>query len=117
MPATLIYDDQCPFCRRSARRLQAFSGPGRLNIVPLDAPGAMDLHRELEYSRALKAVQLVLENGRLCQGAEAGANAVSLRPGFSFVKFLYYLPLIRQAADLGYRFIARNRNRCPACDP
>jgi predicted DCC family thiol-disulfide oxidoreductase YuxK len=103
-------------CRRWARRLQDFCGPEALSILALDEPGAMDLHRDLDYARALRAVQLVLGNGRLCQGAEAGFQALSLRPGLSFLKFLYYLPGIRQAADLCYRYVSRNRNRCPACE-
>jgi acetyl esterase len=115
MPSTLIYDGQCPFCVRSARRLQAFAGQSRLAIVPLDAPGAMELHSRLSYARALAAVQLVLENGYLCEGAEAAFNALGLRPGFGFLKLLYYVPLFRQAADFAYRVIAARRRRCPAC--
>lgn len=117
MPATLIYDGQCRFCVRAARRLQFWAGRGRLEIVPLDAPGAMELHPDLSYSKALAAVQLVLPEGRLCQGAEAGLRAMSLRPGFAWLAFLYYLPLIRQACDLCYRLIARGRRRCAACGP
>jgi predicted DCC family thiol-disulfide oxidoreductase YuxK len=116
MPATLIYDDQCPMCRRWARRLRSFTGSRALAIVAMDDPGAMDLHRDLSYARALKAVQLVLDDGRLCEGAEAAFQAASLRPGFGFLKFPYYLPLLRPLFDLSYRFIARNRNRCPACE-
>lgn len=115
MPATLIYDGQCLFCTRSARRLQAFAGASRLAIVPVDAPGAMDLHLDLSYSRALKAVQFVHQNGMLCEGAEAAAQAVSLRPGFAFIKYLYYMPVLRQLSDLAYAIIARNRRRCASC--
>jgi predicted DCC family thiol-disulfide oxidoreductase YuxK len=115
MPATLLYDGLCPFCLRSARRLQAFSGPERLTILPLDAPGAMELHPGLNYSRALTAVQLILENGYLCQGAEAAFNALGLRPGFGFLKILYYLPLFRQIADLIYFFVSKRRRRCESC--
>ena len=115
MPATLIYDDQCPFCRRSAARLQRFAGPDRLAIVSLHAPGAMDLHPDLEFGRALKAVHLALENGYLCRGAEAGFNAVALRPGLGFLKYPYYIPVIRQISDAAYAFIARRRRRCESC--
>jgi predicted DCC family thiol-disulfide oxidoreductase YuxK len=103
-------------CRRWARRLLRFVGPQQLAIVSMDAPGAMDLHRDLSYAKALKAVQLVLPNGRLCEGAEAAFQALALRPGLGLLKIIYYIPPIRQASDLSYRFIARNRNRCPACD-
>ena len=115
MPATLVYDGQCPFCTRSARRMQAIVGEIRLKIVPLDAPGAMELHRDLSFERAIRAVQLVLENGYLCEGAEAACNALALRPGLGLLKILYYLPLIRQSLDFAYKVVARNRMRCEAC--
>jgi predicted DCC family thiol-disulfide oxidoreductase YuxK len=116
MPATLIYDGQCPLCRRWASRLQAFAGESRLSLAALDDPGAMELHRDLSYAKALKAVQLVLENGRLCDGAEAGFQAIALRPGWGFLAWFYYLPPLRQIFDLIYRYISRNRNRCPSCE-
>jgi predicted DCC family thiol-disulfide oxidoreductase YuxK len=115
MPGTLIYDAHCPFCRRWALRLQRFAGADRLQIAAMDAPGTMDLHPNFDYSRAVRAVQLILENGYLCEGAEAAMNAVALRPGFGFLKYFYYVPLFRQAADLFYAIIARNRNRCESC--
>jgi predicted DCC family thiol-disulfide oxidoreductase YuxK len=115
MPATLIYDGLCPFCTRSAKRLQRWAGSERLEILPLESPGAMQRHPDLSFEKAMAAVQLVLENGYLCGGAEAAFNAAALRPGFAALKFLYYLPLLRQAADLAYSITARNRRRCESC--
>ncbi len=102
-------------CTRLARGLRAWAGPGRLEIIPLDAPGALDLHRDLSFARALKAVQLLRANGYLCQGAEAGANALGLRPGFGWLPFVYYLPLLRQLCDLVYFLVSRGRRRCASC--
>jgi acetyl esterase len=115
MPATLIYDGQCPFCVKSARRLQALVGAGRLSILPLDSPAAMALHPDLSYSRALGAVQLVLENGALCEGAEAACSALALRPGLGFIRLVYYLPLLRQIFDLAYKISGLRRRRCAGC--
>jgi predicted DCC family thiol-disulfide oxidoreductase YuxK len=115
MPAILIYDGLCPFCARSARRMRDFVGAGRLDIVALEAPGAMELHRDLSHARALGAVQLLLENGYLCEGAEAAFNALALRPGLGVLKFAYYLPGLRQLADFAYKVVARNRRRCRDC--
>lgn len=95
--------------------MQGFVGAGRLKIVPLDAPGAMELHQDLSHARALAALQLLLENGYLCQGAEAAFNAVALRPGWGALKLIYYLPLLRQLSDFAYRLAAKNRRRCETC--
>jgi predicted DCC family thiol-disulfide oxidoreductase YuxK len=116
MPATLIYDGQCGFCKKSARLLQELAGPERLAIVSLDAPSAMDLHPDLSFSKALEAPQLVLENGYLCQGAEAAFNAAGLRPSLGFLKYLYYFPVIRQFSDFAYKIVSQKRNRCESCD-
>jgi acetyl esterase len=116
MPATLIYDGQCPFCIKSAERLQRWAGPSRLEIIAMEDPGAMLHHPDLDYARTLAAVQLILSNGYLCEGAEAAANAAALKPGWRFLKIVYYLPLIRQFANLSYRVVARKRRRhCEGC--
>jgi hypothetical protein len=86
-----------------------------LLTLPYDAPGAMDLHPNLSLQRALRAVQLVLKSGHLCEGAEAVAFTLAMRPGFGFVVVLYHLPLFRQLAQLLY-FIFKNRPRtCETC--
>ena len=116
MPATLIYDSQCPFCARSAKRLQRFAGADRLAILSLHSSRAMELHPDLDFVKAMKAVHLVLENGYLCSGAEAGYNAVALRPGLGILKYPYYFPVIRQISDAIYALIAKRRQRCEACE-
>src|SRR4051812_25787328 len=95
---TLIYDGQCEFCTRWARRLQAWAGVERLGILPFDAPGAMDLHIDLSYERCLRSVQLV-EGGVLTEGAQAAARAIGLKPGFGWVPILQSLPLLRQVSQ------------------
>ena len=115
MPSTLIFDGQCARCLRLARILRSLAGGSRLRILSMDAPGAMDLHPNLEYAAALKAPQLILDNGYLCGGAEAGANALALNPLFRPLKYLYYAPLLRQAADLFYRLFFSRKSPCPSC--
>src|SRR5262245_22094666 len=100
-PATLIYDPHCGRCERFARWARDWSR-GRLETLDYEAPGAMELHPKLSYSRVRQAPQLILANGYLCQGAEAVAWALSLRPGFGFVSVFFHLPLFRQLGFLLY---------------
>jgi predicted DCC family thiol-disulfide oxidoreductase YuxK len=95
--------------------LEGLAGSQRLRSLPYDSPGAMDLHPELDLARVQRSVQLILENGYLCEGAEAACNALALMPGLRALKFLYYLPFCRQLADFSYFLIARQRKNCPHC--
>lgn len=75
----------------------------------------MELHPALDLARVQRSVQLILENGYLCEGAEAASHALALQPCLRPLKFLYYLPLFRQFANFCYVRITRQRKNCPHC--
>jgi predicted DCC family thiol-disulfide oxidoreductase YuxK len=112
--ATLIYDGQCPRCTSFARWGQRWS-QGRLKAVPLDAPGALDLHSDLSFSKAMGAPQVVLANGYLCEGAEAAAWVVGSRKGFAFIPLGARLPILKQAAQFLYGCLKAPARDCPTC--
>lgn len=112
--ATLIYDDLCPRCDAFAHWGRRWS-QGRLRIVSLDEPGAMDLHRDLSFARATAAPQLVLANGYLCEGAEAAAWVVGSRRGFAFIPVLARAPLLKQVAQGLYWLFKARPKGCAAC--
>jgi predicted DCC family thiol-disulfide oxidoreductase YuxK len=112
--ATLIYDGQCPRCTSFARWGQRWS-QGRLRVLPLDAPGALDIHTDLSFSKALAAPQVVLSNGYLCEGAEAAAWVVGSRRGFGFVPLCYRFPLAKPFGQLLYWALKAPHKECPTC--
>lgn len=97
-----------------ARFLRRWTG-GRVDCLALDSPGAADLHPDLSFAKLLRAAHLVLPNGYLAAGAEAGALALGQRPGWGWFFQLYYLPLVKQLCRILYRLIQIGR-RCPSCD-
>ena len=113
-PTTLIYDGQCLKCLSFAQWLNTWC-QGHVRIVSMDEPGAMDLHLNLSYARAVRAPQLILPNGYLCQGAEAVAWALSLRPGFAWLAVVFHLPLFRQLSHLAYWLLRAKPRDCPTC--
>lgn len=94
--------------------MRKWAGRDRLEILPFDGPGVMDLHIDLSYERCLRSVQLV-RDGRLSEGPEAAARALGLRPGFGWIPWIQGLPLVRNLSRLVYRLIANRRQRCESC--
>lgn len=82
----------------------------------LDSEGAADLHPDLTYGRMLGAAHLVLPNGYLAKGAEAGALALGQRPGWAWLFQLYYFPVFKQLAQGFYWLVRATRRKCAACD-
>lgn len=83
----------------------------------LDSDGAADLHPDLSYSKMLLAAHLVLPNGYLAAGAEAGALALGQRRGWAWFFQLYHVPVIKQLAQALYWLIRATRRQCSSCGP
>lgn len=88
---------------------------GRVDCRALDSEGAADLHPDLSYGRMLQAAHLVLPNGYLAAGAEAGALALGQRPGWGWFFQLYYFPVVKQLAQGIYWLIRATRRKCATC--
>lgn len=109
-----LYDPVCPRCTGFARFLQRWT-KGRVVIKALDSEGAADLHPDLSFAKMLQSAQLVLPNGYLASGAEAGALALGQRPGWAWFFQLYYVPGIKQLAQGIYWLIRATRRQCSTC--
>lgn len=106
----LLYDGRCGFCEREVQRLLRLS---RWKIRPKSFHDAAALKDEpsLSYEHCMKAIHLILPDGRIFAGAEAVARSIALNPILGWLAWIYYLPGIRQAMNAGYRLVARNRYR------
>ncbi len=107
---TVLYDGSCRFCTRSAHSLRRTFGPG-IVLQNFQEPGALDPYPSITHEAAMKRMHVVMPDGRIFPGAEAFARIVASTPVVGWVAFAYYAPGIRQLADFGYDFIARNRYR------
>jgi predicted DCC family thiol-disulfide oxidoreductase YuxK len=117
---TVLYDGDCRFCTRSAHTIQRRFGRAQVSLRNFQAPGGLDPYPSITHDAAMKKMHLVLGDGRIFAGAEAFARILATVPVLGWLAWLYYVPGIRQLADLGYALVAKYRyrlfGRTQACD-
>jgi len=117
---TLLYDGACRFCARSAHAVQRRFGATRVKLRDFQEPGTLEQYPGITREAAMKRMQLVRGDGRIFAGAEAFARLAADVPVLGWLAWLYYLPGIRQLADMGYALVASYRyrlfGRTQACD-
>lgn len=110
MGGLLLFDGDCGFCTRAARRLARWGL--RAEIAPLQAHGLSALG--VDPDRALREIPFVAGEGAVSYGARAIADA--LGTGNALCRFvsraLKLWPISAGAAGC-YRLIARHRHRLP----
>lgn len=111
MALTILYDGECPLCRREiASLLWLDRGRGRLDGVNIADrefdPAVYGLTRE----QAMGAIHAVGEDGTIVKGMEVFRRAYAA-VGLGWLWAPTGWPLIKPLADRFYRWFARNRMR------
>lgn len=108
----LIFDGDCRFCIAQVQRLERLASGGKkpapLAAMPLMTPGLLE-EVGISHDEAMSAMYLVTPRGRVYRGLEGAVQALRHRPLLGKLVMLYYVPGIKQLADLGYRLVARYR--------
>ena len=116
----LIYDADCRLCIAGSARLISLARPGSIERVGSSDPSLASRFPQISPEMIRQAMQLIGSDGRVYSGAAAVAQALSTRPAWRLVTWLYRVPGVRWAADAVYRWVARNRyrimGRVGACD-
>jgi predicted DCC family thiol-disulfide oxidoreductase YuxK len=112
----VLYDGRCRFCTASMRRLLRLVPRAGLEPRSFQDPGVLDDFPGLTHEQCMRAMVLVLPDGRWFAGAEAAARAVALRGPVGKLALAYYVPGLRSLLDLGYRLLAANRYRLQPCE-
>jgi predicted DCC family thiol-disulfide oxidoreductase YuxK len=108
---TVLYDGDCRFCTRSARGIQRRFGRARVALANFQEPGALEAYPRVTHEAAMKKMHVVLADGRVFAGAEAFARVLASVPFVGWLAYLYYVPGLRQLADLAYSLVAKHRYR------
>lgn len=107
---TLLYDSECPFCKREVDWLRRRDREGRLGAIDIAAadfdPGRFGLTREQVVAR----LHGVRADGEVVEGM-AAIRAAWRAAGVGWVMAPTGWPVLRWFADLGYRLFARYRVR------
>ena len=111
MRPVVLYDGACPFCRTQVARLLRWVGPDAIEALDLNDASVASRFPGLSREALLAAMHLVEPDGRVFTGFHAVVRAVRSRPVLGRVALLYYVPGIRQLAELLYRAVAKRRVR------
>lgn len=110
--ATLVYDADCAMCRASAlwlmRRAMA---AGQLEILPCRSGPRRARFPQLTEEQCMRAMQLVLPDGRILDGADAVPELLRRIPRWRWAVPLLALPVVRPVSRRAYAWIAANRMR------
>ncbi|MFN0205369.1 MAG: lipase maturation factor family protein [Planctomycetota bacterium] len=106
----LIFDGHCAFCVAQSARLQRFAR-GRVELLSFREPGALERFPHISAERCEREMVLVAADGSAWGGAEAAARVWMLRAPLGWAGYLYYLPVVRELADITYHWISKNRFR------
>jgi predicted DCC family thiol-disulfide oxidoreductase YuxK len=116
--ATILYDDDCGFCKRLLSKFLAWDRGRRLRPISLQDPEAERLLAGMDRETRMASWHLVTPGGEVRSGGEALAPLLRLLPGGSAPAAL--ADLAPGAVDRSYRWVAANRSaisrRLPARD-
>jgi len=102
---TVLYDEDCGFCRWSADRLRAWAAQHRLTFVAIQS-GAELLHAVPEAQR-LDSIHAVTTDGRVWSGGQAVRVILAELPGGSVLASIG--AAFPGATEATYRLVARHR--------
>lgn len=104
----LLYDGQCPMCRREADWLRSRNRDGRLVFEDISAPGFDATRHGLTQGQVMGVMHGIFPDGRVVTKVEAFRQAYQL-VGLGWLLAPTRWPGLRNLADWGYECFARNR--------
>jgi len=113
---TVIFDGYCGMCTRTIAWLRDHDKQNRLDPLPcqsLDGVRRFGISRE----QCEEAVWSVTDDGERASGGQAAMMILAVMWQTSWPVTVGKMPGIRQALDVGYRLVARNRRRFPGMTP
>jgi predicted DCC family thiol-disulfide oxidoreductase YuxK len=111
-PATplLVFDGDCGFCRASVARWRSLTA-GRVAYEPYQKAAVR--FPTIPRGRFRHAVQLILPNGDVSEGAEAVLRSLTLGPHPArhrrWLQFYQSTPAVAAAFEWGYQWVAGHR--------
>lgn len=109
---TLIFDDDCGFCRWSIDKIRVWDRTDRIRLVRLRSTEADRLLAGMPPERRAASWHLVDGDGRVVSGGRAVAPLLRRLPGGR--PFAAVASAMPGPTDAAYRLVARNRDRLGA---
>jgi len=106
---TVLYDEDCGFCRWSADKLKASDTRRRLTFAAIQSPRGAELLYAVPEAQRLDSMHAVSLDGRVWSGGHAVRVILAQLPGGSILASI--AAALPDAADTTYRLVARHRER------
>lgn len=111
-PLLVVYDGECPFCRRSKATFQALDWLSKLTFRTRLDISADPAYSHLSPEGTLQEMQVVGGGGKVAGGFFA-VRAILLRLPLTFLPaLLMYIPGVHLLGVPVYRWVAARRRRC-----
>jgi len=105
--ATILYDDDCGFCRWSAEKLRRWDRDGRLSFATIQGETGRRLLADMDPAARLASWHVVTPDGTRTSGGAAAVPVLERLPGGAPLALLAGLsPPLTNAA---YRAVAKRR--------
>ncbi len=114
--ATLLFDGECPLCRRAAAWIDAHATPGTVESLPCLSEKRLQRFPEISTQACQRAALLILPDGRILEGAAALPHILQrlrLRR-WRCLAAAFRLPGASLLAPLAYAWMARHRHALSA---
>jgi predicted DCC family thiol-disulfide oxidoreductase YuxK len=108
-PVTVLYDEDCGFCRWSADKIRAWDSRGSLVFLSIQSERGTELLHAVPPELRLDSMHAVTPDGRVWSAGEAVRVIVDALPGGSIPGAV--AGTFPGTTEHLYRFVARNRER------
>lgn len=105
----LVYDDDCPVCRSAADWIRKNQVKGSFDLFPCQSEEARKRFPFIEKAECMKAMQLILPNGKILAGERAIPEILVRLKRYSPMASLFRLPGSARVSRALYRWFADNR--------
>jgi predicted DCC family thiol-disulfide oxidoreductase YuxK len=106
----LLFDGDCPLCKREVGMLERLNKRGRLALEDIAAPDFEPARYGRTYAELMGQIHGVLPDGSLVTGTEVFRRAYAA-VGLGALAAPTGWPVLRPMFDLAYRVFAKNRLR------
>ncbi|GAB4388839.1 MAG: hypothetical protein Kow0025_10530 [Thermodesulfovibrionales bacterium] len=107
--AVLVYDADCPICRRTIGWIEENARKGTIATLPCQSPEVERRFPSVRRASCMRAMQLVLPGGEVLSGEEAVPEILARLKGYSPAARLFSLPGTMPVSRALYRWFADRR--------
>jgi predicted DCC family thiol-disulfide oxidoreductase YuxK len=107
----LIYDEDCPICRKAARWVEGNLKGDALEMLPCHAEAVRHRFPFMKESVCMKAMQLILPDGRVLPGEKALPEIINRLRRYHWVAWFFRFPGSGILSHAFYRWFAERRYR------